>query len=188
MALSSVIVLCSCNREGSAVGTLRPCRGEACCHATALGHRQTHHVGEPSQLRADRGCPVGPLLGSPLQRRGTQTNMGPTCPCADPDQRVLFCSAGALRRRPGYPSSWSPVRPCRRAGYEPRWSMTVFGVRRTCRQSRGRRLSARKRRMVRVEGSAHWQPPLKPIMVCRWAASPLMRRVRFHGRFAGKMC
>ncbi len=126
---------------------------------------------------------------------------------------VLLCSGGAHRRTwdlraralilisasffavpvpsgdcPGYPSSWSPVRPCRRAGYEPRWSMTVFGVRRTCRQSRGRRLSARKRRMVRVEGSAHWQPPLKPIMVCRWAASPLMRRVRFHGRFAGKMC
>src|SRR5262249_55480518 len=39
--------MCACDREGSAVGTLRPGMGGACCHATALGRWQTHHVGEP---------------------------------------------------------------------------------------------------------------------------------------------
>ena len=39
-----VLKQCACNREGSEVGTLRPGKGEVCCHATELGHRQTHHV------------------------------------------------------------------------------------------------------------------------------------------------
>jgi hypothetical protein len=100
------------------VGTLRPCGAKRTYVTGGAGPSQTQRIDEP--LSVGRGQPVGPLLATSTDGGGIAAD-----PSAARPVQVTMCAcvlsflpvpSGDC---PRYPSSWSLVRPYKRAGYEP---------------------------------------------------------------------
>jgi hypothetical protein len=156
------------------VGTLRPGTGEACCHATELGHRQTHHVRGAFPIRGRIGVSLS-ILCSGLHPGGgaAQTNMVPAYPCADPycsrgesaSARPVCALAGALQRL----LRWLPISqrgcPYRRDGYH---SPAAYSARRleekwrqSCRRSGDILSRSPTATRLRLRGRGRRKQPLK---------------------------